>query len=132
MSSGLDLEQRYRQVLRLLPGYYRDTWEEDMVAAFLDGWLTGDPDEDSVTMEFDRPSWPEVASVADLAARLYLGGAGTPRRYFAWRDPMAISTAGKTWGVTVTAGPLTNGRFGIWVQSKNQVLQLQRELLPPA
>ena len=55
-----------------------------MVAAFLDSWLTGDPDEDSVTMEFDRPSWPEIASVAGLAARLYLGGAGTPRRYFAW------------------------------------------------
>ena len=42
MSGGLDLEQRYRRVLRLLPGYYRDKWEEDMVAAFLDSWLTGD------------------------------------------------------------------------------------------
>jgi hypothetical protein len=51
MSGDLDLEQRYRRVLRLLPGYYRDKWEEDMVAAFLDSWMTGDPDEDSVTME---------------------------------------------------------------------------------
>ncbi len=84
MNGGLDLEQRYRRVLRLLPGYYRDIWEEDMVAAFLDSWLTGDPDEDSVTMEFDRPSRQEIASVASLAARLYLGGAGAPRRYFAW------------------------------------------------
>jgi len=84
MNADLDLEQRYRRVLRLLPGYYRDKWEEDMVAAFLDGWLTGDPDEDSVTMEYDRPTWPEVASVVGLAARLYLGGAGAPRRYFAW------------------------------------------------
>ncbi len=84
MSAGLDLEQRYRRVLRLLPGYYRDKWEEDMVAAFLDSWMTGDPDEDSVTMEFDRPGWQEVASVASLAARLYLGAAGTPRRYLAW------------------------------------------------
>jgi hypothetical protein len=84
VSGGLDLEQRYRRVLRLLPGYYRDKWEEDMVAAFLDSWLTGDPDEDSVTMEYGRPSRQEVASVAGLAARLYLGGAGTPRRYFAW------------------------------------------------
>ena len=84
MSGDLDLEQRYRRVLRLLPGYYRDKWEEDMVAAFLDTWLTGDPDEDSVTMEFDRPGWREVASVAGLAARLYLGGAVAPRRYFAW------------------------------------------------
>ena len=84
MSGGLDLEQRYRRVLRLLPRYYRDKWEEDMVAAFLASWLTGDPDEDSVTMEYDRPSRQEVASVVGLAARLYLGGAGTPRRYFAW------------------------------------------------
>jgi hypothetical protein len=84
MNGDLDLEQRYRRVLRLLPGYYRDKWEEDMVAAFLDSWMTGDPDEDSVTMEYGRPSQPEIASVVALAARLYLGGAGTPRRYFAW------------------------------------------------
>jgi hypothetical protein len=48
------------------------------------------------------------------------------------RDQMAISTAGKTWGVALTAEPLTHGQFGIWVQSKNQVLQLQRTLRPPA
>jgi hypothetical protein len=84
MSGGPDLEQRYRRVLRLLPGYYREAWEEDMVAAFLDGWLTGDPDEDPVYMEYGRPSKQEVASVVLLAFRLYLGGAGAPRRYFAW------------------------------------------------
>jgi len=84
MSGGLGLEQRYRRVLRLLPGYYRDQWEEDMVAAFLDSWLTGDPDDDECILEFCKPTWPEVASVAALAARLYLGGAATPRRYFAW------------------------------------------------
>jgi hypothetical protein len=83
MISG-NLEQRYRRVLRLLPGYYRDMWEEDMVAAFLDSWLTGDPDEDAAVLEFCKPTWAEVASVAGLATRLYLGGAGTPRRYFAW------------------------------------------------
>jgi len=83
VSSGPGLEQRYRRVLRLLPGYYRDRWEEDMVAAFLDSWLTGDPDEDEAILEFCKPTWPEIASVVALAARLYLGGAGTPRRYFA-------------------------------------------------
>jgi hypothetical protein len=82
MSAGL--ERRYRRVLRLLPGYYREQWEEDMVAAFLDSWLTGDPETDKSVLEFCRPGWPEIASVAGLAARLYLGGAGTPRRYFAW------------------------------------------------
>ena len=84
MNGGLDLEQRYRRVLRLLPGYYRDKWEEDMVAAYLDSRLTGDPEVDECVLEFCRPDWPEVASVAGLAGRLYLGGAGAPRRYFAW------------------------------------------------
>jgi len=91
MSGDLDLELRYRRVLRLLPGYYRDKWEEDMVAAFLDSWMTGDPDEDSVTMEYDRPSRQEIASVVTLAARLYLGGAGTPRRYFAWGQAVRLA-----------------------------------------
>ena len=82
MSRGL--ERRYRRVLRLLPGYYRDKWEQDMVAAFLDSWLTGDPYDDECILEVCKPTWPEVASVVALAARLYLGGAATPRRYFAW------------------------------------------------
>ena len=69
MSGGPGLEQRYRRVLRLLPGYYRDAWEEDMVAAFLDSWLTGDPEVDPAVLKFCRPSLGEVASVAGLAAR---------------------------------------------------------------
>jgi hypothetical protein len=84
MSGHPDLEQQYRRVLRLLPAYYRATWEEDMVATFLDSWLTGDPETDQAVLRFCRPSLAEVASVAGLAARLYLGGAGAPRRYFAW------------------------------------------------
>jgi hypothetical protein len=84
VNGGVGLEQRYRRVLRLLPGYYRQQWEEDMVAAFLDSWLTGDPEVDAAVLTFCRPSWGEVASVAGLAARLYLGGAAAPRRYFAW------------------------------------------------
>jgi hypothetical protein len=84
VSAGLGLEQRYRRALRLLPGYYRDKWEEDMVAAFLDSWLTGDPEVDSCVLEFCKPTWPETASVIGLATRLHLGGAGAPSRYFAW------------------------------------------------
>ena len=78
-----DLERRYRRVLRLLPGWYREQWEQDMVAAFLDSWLTGDPEADAYISKAAGPGWAEVASVAALAARLYLVGAGTPRR-FAW------------------------------------------------
>ncbi|HEX4092297.1 MAG TPA: hypothetical protein VHZ33_26560 [Trebonia sp.] len=104
MSGDLDLEQRYRRVLRLLPGYYRAKWEEDMVAAFLDGWLTGDPDEDSVTMEYDRPARQEIVSVVGLAGRLYLGGAGAPRRYFAWGQAvrnavLGVMLAHAVWGL---------------------------------
>ncbi len=91
-----DLELRYRRVLRLLPGYYRDKWEEDMVAAFLDSWLTGDPEEDEAILEFCKPTWPEVASVAGLAARLYLGGAAAPRRYFAWGQAVRNAVLGVT------------------------------------
>jgi hypothetical protein len=79
-----DLERQYRRVLRLLPGWYREQWEEDMVATLLDGWLTGDPEADEYISKAARPTWAEVASVAGLAARMYLGGAGAPRRYFAW------------------------------------------------
>ena len=84
MSGELRLEQRYRRVLRLLPDFYRQQWEEDMVAAFLDSWLTGDASTDECVLEFCKPGWQEVASVVLLAARLYLGGAGAPRRYLAW------------------------------------------------
>ena len=99
-----DLERRYRRVLRLLPGYYRRQWEEDMVGAFLDSALTGDPVEDEFITEYGRPDWPEVASVACLAARLYLGGAGTPRRYFAWGQAvrgtvLAVTLAHAVWGL---------------------------------
>jgi hypothetical protein len=78
-----DLERRYRRVLRLLPRWYRAKWEQDMVAAFLDSWLTGDPATDEYVSKAAGPSAAEVASVAVLAVRLHLGGPGTARRY-AW------------------------------------------------
>ena len=100
-----DLERKYRRALRLLPGYSRRQWEEDMVAAFLDSRLTGDEEEDDYTFEFGRPAWPEVASVAALAARLYLGGAGAPRRYYAWgqavrRAVLAVALTHAVQGLT--------------------------------
>jgi hypothetical protein len=79
-----NLERRYRRVLRLLPGWYRQQWEQDMVTAFLDSWLTGDPEADEYINDAAGPGWAEVTSVSGLAVRLYLGGAGAPRRYFAW------------------------------------------------
>jgi hypothetical protein len=106
MSGDLSLEQRYRRVLRLLPGYYRERWEEDMIAAFLDSWVSGDPDDDEWALQFCKPTWGEVVSVAGLAARLYLGGAGAPRRYFAWgqairRAVLAVLLAHAVLGLNV-------------------------------
>jgi len=78
-----DLERRYRRVLRLLPGWYRQQWEQDMVAAFLAGWQSGDPEADEYIGRVAWPGWAETVSVAGLAVRLHLRGPGTPRRY-AW------------------------------------------------
>jgi hypothetical protein len=82
MSSLLEL--RYRWWLRLLPGDYRDRWEEDMVAAFLDSKKTGDPGKDTFIAESGHPDWREEASVVALAIRLRLGGGEAPPRYVAW------------------------------------------------
>ena len=84
MSGDLDLEQRYRRVLRLLPGYYRDKWEEDMVAAFLDSWMTGDPDEERSTMESTAPARQEIGQRGRPGRPAVPRRRGTPRRYFAW------------------------------------------------
>ncbi|MEV0276891.1 hypothetical protein AB0I22_10990 [Streptomyces sp. NPDC050610] len=70
------LEQRYRTVLRLLPAYYRAEREEEMVETYLHGIDENDQDE-------MRPAWGEVASVAALAVRSRMGGAGAPARYAA-------------------------------------------------
>jgi hypothetical protein len=130
MNGDLDLEQRYRRVLRLLPGYYRDRWEEDMVAAFLDSWLTGDPDEDSVTMEYDRPTWQEIASVFGLAARLYLGGAGAPRRYFAWGQ--AVRLAVLTVVLVHAAGALDGFVRLVWTHRQLRPLPAPSANIPTA
>lgn len=73
------IEERYRGVLRLLPAGYRARWEEEMVAAFLESMERDDPDEAEFLRDYGRPSWSEMGSVAALAVRLRLGGAGTPR-----------------------------------------------------
>jgi len=103
MSSNL--ERRYRRVLRLLPGWYREQWEQDMIAAFLDSWLTGDQEADEYISKAAGPSLAEIASVASLAARLYLTGPGAPRRY-AWgqaimRAVLAVTLVQATRGLDV-------------------------------
>jgi hypothetical protein len=87
------LERRYRAVLRVLPAAYRAAWEEDMVATFLAGMHTDDPEEAEFAAEFGRPGWTEVASVLALAVRLRmpvlrarLGGPGAAPSGLLWGD----------------------------------------------
>ncbi len=73
MTSALEL--RYRWVLRVLPAPYRAAWQEEMVATFLAGMVTGDAEQDEFQAEYGRPGWGEVASVLWLAVRLRVTGA---------------------------------------------------------
>lgn len=68
------LEARYRAVLRLLPAYYRQEREEEMVEVYL--W-----DVDRETQDQSRPTLGETASIAALAVRTRLGAGGAPRGY---------------------------------------------------
>lgn len=86
------LEERYRLVLRLLPAAYRQEWEDDMVAAFLDSMDTGDPETTEYAADYGRPSLSEVASIVSLAVRLRLGGADAPPRSFAWGQAVRLAT----------------------------------------
>jgi hypothetical protein len=89
-----NLERRYRRVLRLLPGQYREQWEDDMVAAFLDGWLTGDPVADEYIVQAAGPGSAEVASVLGLAVRLRLRGVDNLRRHPAWGQGIRCAVLG--------------------------------------
>src|SRR3954464_3850840 len=80
------LERRYRLLLRVLPGWYRAVWEQDMVATFLTGVeaaVAGDEQADLVG-EYGWPDRAEVASVLALAVRLRLGGAPAYAQSRAW------------------------------------------------
>ncbi|GAA1964748.1 hypothetical protein [Amycolatopsis minnesotensis] len=75
------IETRYRRLLRVLPAYYRQQWEEDMVATFLDSVAPGEREDEQIVAEYGWPSAAEARSVLALAARLRFGGTGAPRRY---------------------------------------------------
>jgi hypothetical protein len=47
-------------------------------------------------------------------------------------SPSLTARGGQAWAVVATLKPLTNGEFGIPMQSLSQALQLQRILLQPA
>jgi hypothetical protein len=73
------IEERYRSLLRILPAAYRADWEEEMVATFLAGMASDDPEDAEYVAEFGRPGLSEVASVVGLAVRLRLPALGYAR-----------------------------------------------------
>ncbi|HEU5108325.1 MAG TPA: hypothetical protein VFT95_07185, partial [Micromonosporaceae bacterium] len=79
------LEQRYRRLLRLLPAWYRARREDEMVDTFLESMADhDDPERHEEALDLGRPTMGEAASVVALAARLRLGGAGSPARSVMW------------------------------------------------
>jgi hypothetical protein len=117
------LEQRYRRVLRLLPPSYREVWEEEMVAAFLDSMDTRDPEAAEYAADYGRPSWSEVASVAALAIRLRFGtpglwrrGADAPPRAAVWGQAVRLAALA---GVLAYAVMATTGLgSALWLAGK--------------
>ncbi|MFC3383216.1 hypothetical protein [Couchioplanes azureus] len=106
------LEERYRRVLRLLPADYRQAWEEDMVASFLQAAHAADPD-DPEGVEIGVPSRAEVASVAALALRLRLGGVGAAPRPFAWGE--AVRRVALIGLLAHAIGALVGVLFMVWI-----------------
>ncbi|MFF5108866.1 hypothetical protein [Streptosporangium sp. NPDC000509] len=95
------LERRYRHWLRLLPASYRAEREEEMVSVFLEG-SPGVSDADG-----PRPRWSEIASIAVLAVRVRLGGAGGAEpRFLAWGETVRL-TALLGLGLQAFLGTLT-------------------------
>jgi len=100
------LERRYRLLLRVLPGWYRAVWEQDMVATFLAGVeaeVTGDEQADLVG-EYGWPDRAEVVSVLALAVRLRLGGAPGYAASRAWgaaarRVALVVLLVNAVWSV---------------------------------
>jgi hypothetical protein len=107
------IEERYRFVLRLLPASYRQRWEEDMVAAFLESVTPDDPEEAEFVRDYGRPSWPEVFSVVGLALRLRLAHAGAPPRYLVWAQAVRLAALG--WMFLNAVAGATSLGFHLWL-----------------
>lgn len=72
------LERRYVLLLRLLPLDYRQQWEQDMLATFLQGEHARLPDDEADLNMYGPayPRWSDIFGVARLAVGVRLGTAG--------------------------------------------------------
>ncbi|MFI7547411.1 hypothetical protein [Actinoplanes sp. NPDC049599] len=105
------LEDRYRLILRMLPPDYRQAWEEDMVASFMQAAYAAAPD-DVEGVEISRPSVAETASIAVLAQRVRLGGAGAAPRPFVWGE--AVRRVALIGLLAHAIGALVGVLYAIW------------------
>lgn len=138
------LEERYRAVLRLLPAGYRELWEADMVAAFLESRLEGntpdvaetDPaepdvaetdsqesddwDSDEFLSDYGRPSLGEIGSVVALAVRLRVAGAdGSPRSHALGR---AVGLAALIVTLVNAVGATASILISLWLTSRHHAV----------
>ena len=73
-----NLERRYRTLLKVLPGWYREDREEEMVGLFLVERT------DELDLEHSWPGWGETWAVLGLAARTHLAPDNAPPKVV-WR-----------------------------------------------
>ncbi|MDX8030510.1 hypothetical protein SK803_09825 [Lentzea sp. BCCO 10_0856] len=69
-----NLERRYRALLKVLPGWYREDREEEMVGLFLVERT------DELDLEHSWPGWGETGAMLALAIRTRFAASGAPER----------------------------------------------------
>ncbi|HEV2088572.1 MAG TPA: hypothetical protein VGR21_09695, partial [Cryptosporangiaceae bacterium] len=122
------LEDRYRRALRVLPAYYRDAWEEDMVATFLEASYAAHPD-DPEGVEMSSPSRSERASILRLAVRLRLGGPDAAPRHFVWGEAVRRVALVGLFGNAVTV--LAGVAFSFWLANGLPGVEIPADAPPP-
>jgi hypothetical protein len=102
-----NLERRYRRLLKVLPSWYRQDREEEMVGIYL-----ADRNDD-LDLEHSWPGWGETAAILGLAVRTHLAaGAGltsVPAKVV-WRGEVvrALGMFGLLLGIFFAGAALTN------------------------
>lgn len=102
------LEERYRRLLRLLPAWYRERREDEMVGTFMADR------EDELDLEYGWPGWGEAWAVAVLAVRSRLAAPGGPPRAVAVGDAVRLVAL---LGVVAYAAISVAGLVRAWLHS---------------
>ncbi|ONI86650.1 hypothetical protein ALI22I_23735 [Saccharothrix sp. ALI-22-I] len=107
-----NLERRYRALLRVLPAWYRQEREEEMVDTFLADRTDG------LDLEYGWPGWGEVGATVGLAVRVRFGArrpAGAVVRLVALTGLLAQLVAGaQSWTVSALSALSATPGFSSW------------------